>query len=169
MATDATRREIVRRLDEENRRHADGAKPHELRVALRDGVVELLANEDRDIVAEADQTIADVQEKTRRQRRASLAKNIEYILDAFAESEDAAYIDPMLDQAYPIGTEDGRTKTLRYWTKEDFQTSIQMAYRKSAEAVAAAREHDRWMQAAIESMYFRGVQTFGAATVRQVA
>ncbi|MDI3241644.1 hypothetical protein QK292_08725 [Arthrobacter sp. AL08] len=67
----------------------------------------------------------------------------------------------LLDQSYPIGSADGETKTLRNWTGDDFQTSVRMAYRRSAEAVTAAREHEEWVQEAVQSMRFRGVDRFG--------
>jgi hypothetical protein len=159
MNMEAIEAEIVRRYDEEHRRHLGGFKPRELRDALQDEVEAQLTNVERDTKAEAARFIADVTEKLRRKRRGSLKKNLEYLLEAFAES--AEYVDPMLDQAYPIGTPDGETKLLRYWTEADYTTSTQMSYRNAAETTAGARVWDGLAQAAIEAMRARGVDMFG--------
>jgi hypothetical protein len=156
---DAIRAEIERRWDEEHRRHHGGLKPHELRDALQDEVEQLLSNADRDVKAEAARLIMDETEKLRRKRRGSLRKNLEHLLDAFAES--AEYVDPLLDLAYPIGTPDGETKLLRYWTEADYTTSTQMSYRNAAETTAGARVWDGLTQAAIDAMRARGVDMFG--------
>ena len=161
MSPEQMRREVERLLDEAAARRPEGAKSDDLRHEILSDVAGLLADLDRDLFAEADALIVTVARQSRRARRGRMASDIDYILDAFAEDESAAYIDPMLDLAYPIGTEDGQVKTLRYWTADDFDTSTRMAYRKAAEVTASAREHDERMHRALMSMRLRGVERFG--------
>lgn len=148
-------------LDATARQYPEGVKSDELVHAVVGQVAVLLGDLDRDLFAEAEALARQQLTGQRRQRRKGMAMSLDYLLDAFAESDDAAYVDPMLDLVYPIGTEDGQVKTLRYWTAEDFDTSIRTAYRKAAEVTAAAREHDESMTRAVQSMRARGVSRFG--------
>lgn len=161
MTPEHLRREVERLLDEAAARHPDGVKSDELRNEILGQVAGMLAEVDRDLFAEADVLTTAVARQSRRARRSRMAGDIDYILDSFNEDEGAAYVDPMLDLAYPIGTEDGQVKTLRYWTADDFDTSTRMAYRKAAEVTASAREHDERMLRALHSMRARGVERFG--------
>lgn len=158
------RQQVERMLDQAAGRHPDGVKADELRREVFDDTVKLLAKTKRDLTAEAEALLVSVGQRSRKSRRDRMGHDIEYILDAFAEDESGAYIDPLLDLAYPIGTDDGQVKTLRNWTTEDFDTSTRMAYRKAAEITASAREHDEAMQAAVRSMRMRGTTRFGSST-----
>lgn len=161
MNAEDLRPQIETLLDVAAARHPEGVKSDELRTEILGQVAQLLADVDRDLFAEAEALVVSVARQSRRSRRGRMAHDLDYILNAFAEEGDGAYVDPMLDLAYPIGTEDGQVKTLRYWTAEDFDTSTRMAYRKAAEVTASAREHDERMQAAIRSMRLRGTERFG--------
>lgn len=150
---------IAELLDAETARHAEGAKAREIQDAISPDVVALLDLLDHDRAAEAEAMIRRVANATRRSRRQNLRANVEYLVDAF--TEDGAYMDPLLDLAYPVGTADGLTKTLRYWTEEDFHTSVRMTYRKAAEAAEAARRWDAAAERAIEWMRGHGRERFG--------
>lgn len=158
---DTIRTEIERMLDEAASKHVEGIKCDVQRAEVFDATVALLRESPRDLHAEAELLVMQVSRSTRRLRRKRMAHDIDALLDVFTEADDGAYVDPLLDLAYPIGTEDGRVKTLRYWTAEDFDTSTRMAYRKAAEGTAAVRDHDDRMQRAVESMKLRGVTQFG--------
>jgi hypothetical protein len=158
---DNLRGEIEALLDQAASRHPDGVKSEELRAEVLDDVIGLLLHQERDLNAEADALLMSVSRQSRKVRRSRMANSIEYLLDAFVSDEDAAYVDPMLSLAFPLGTDDGQVKTLRYWTAEDFDTSTRMAYRNASDVTAAAREHDERMQAAVRSMRLRGVSRFG--------
>ena len=166
MNPESIRKEIECLLDEAAQRHPDGVKSDELRAEVLDAAVGILAEVERDLRAEAEALVLAVSRSSRKARRSRMAHDLDYILEAFTEDENAAYVDPMLDLAYPIGTDDGEVKTLRYWTADDFETSTRMAYRKAAEITAAAREHDERMQAAVRSMRVRGASRFGEPVKR---
>lgn len=159
--TSDLRQKVEQMLDEAAARYPEGVKADELRRLILPDVRLLLMDADRDLDAEAEALCVSVGQRSRRSRRDGMSKSLDYILDAFTEDEAGAYIDPMLDQAYPVGTEDGLVKTLRNWTVEDFDTSTRMAYRKAAEVTAAAREHDEALSRAVESMKLRGAARFG--------
>jgi hypothetical protein len=163
MTIDDLRQRIERILDERAARHPEGAKAEDLRIEALPEVVGLLADVERNLEAEAEALLVSVGQRSRRSRRERMSRDLLYLLDAFTNSEDGAYIDPLLDLAYPIGTDDGRVKTLRHWTADDFLTSTQMAYRKAAEITASAREHDEAMTSAVMSMRARGAARFGEA------
>lgn len=151
-------------LDEETAKHPEGLKANDQRALVQGKVVALLADTERDLDAEAEALLLDVSRASRRRRRASMRQSIEYVLDAFTESEESAYIDPMFDLAFPIGTDDGQVKALRFWTADDFGTSVRMAYRQAAATTTAARDHDDACQRAMDSMRLRGVEMFGRAS-----
>lgn len=153
------RRTVERLLDEAASRHPEGIKADELRREVLDAVVDLLETVERDTVAEAEALLVSVGQSSRKARRNSMRDDIDFLIGGF--TEDGAYVDPLLDLAYPIGTEDGQVKTLRHWTQDDFITSTRMAYRKAAEITASARDHDEAMTSAVLSMRARGVTRFG--------
>lgn len=161
MNMDDLRTTVRNLLDETARRYPEGVKADELRSAIVGQVAGLLSDVERDLFADAEALIGQEQTKQRRSRRDRMGSDLAYILDGFAADDEGAYVDPLLEQAFPVGTEDGEVKTLRYWTAEDFDTSVRMAYRKAAEVTASAREHDESMTRAIHSMRARGVLRFG--------
>jgi hypothetical protein len=149
-------------IDEEYRRRPNGDKTAEVEEAVRDRVRAALPDLDRDLDAEAAARIHAIAAAQRRERRQALRTNVAYILDGIPE--DGTYVDPLLDLAYPLGTTDGMVKTLRYWTRDDFRTSVQMAYRKSADATAAARAWDEVATRAVEAMQAHGWVAFGGSS-----
>jgi hypothetical protein len=159
MTEDELRARILELLDAETARHPDGAKTRDVQDAILDAVVDLLNDFERDTRAEAAELIRSVATDTRRVRRQVLRTSVDYYLDAF--TEDGAYIDPVLDLAFPVGTTDGEVKTLRYWTEEDFHTSVRMTYRKAAEAAEAARLWDKTAERAVAYMRSHNRATFG--------
>lgn len=161
MNADDLRDHVLTMLDEEAAKHTDGLKSADQRALVHGRVVRLLADLPRDLDAEAEALLLEVSRSSRRRRRASMAANIDSIVSGFGEA--GGYVDPLMDMAFPIGTDDGQVKALRYWTAEDFAASTRMAYRKSAEATAAARDHDDACHRAIGSMKVRGTQMFGGA------
>lgn len=146
-------------LDTEGRTHPDGGKSAEMEAAVLDDVLPLLDVLDEDPRERAAAIVHRVAIGTRRSRRKLLRENVDYVLDGL--TDDGAYVDPLLDLLYPIGTPDGQVKTLRYWKREDFATSVQMGYRKAADATAAARRWDETAQRAIENMDATGRVHFG--------
>lgn len=152
--------EALRELwDRETDKWPDGAKSADIENALLDEASELLGLVDIDVRGLAAGALHRVGAELRRTRRKSMRENIEYLLDGFAGN--GVYMDPMLSLAYPLGTPDGQVKTLRNWTERDFVTSVQMAYRKASESVAAARAYDETIERAIHDMHARGVDRFG--------
>lgn len=161
MNIDHVRTAVRDLLDTTARQYPEGVKAEELRRAIVGQVAVMLSDVERDLFADAEQIIGQEQTKQRRSRRDRMGNDLTYVLDGFDAADDGAYVDPILEQAFPVGTEDGEVKTLRYWTAEDFDTSVRMAYRKAAEVTASAREHDESMTRAIRSMRARGVSRFG--------
>lgn len=161
MTNNDLRERIERILDERAAKHPDGAKAEALRAEALPEVVDLLADVERNLEAEAEALLLSVGQRSRRTRRERMGRDLLYLSDAFVSGEDGAYVDPLLSLAYPVGTDDGLVKTLRHWTAEDFDTSTRMAYRKAAEITASAREHDEAMTSAVLSMRARGALRFG--------
>jgi hypothetical protein len=141
---------------------ADGqaAKYSEIKEQIKPAVIEFLAEQERDLDAEAGLLIDAAVKPKRRQRRQSLKDQIEYILDN-AIPEDASYTDPLLNWMVPLGTSDGLDKQLRYWTAEDFRELVVTAYRTAAEQVAAAAALDAVLQKLIDEMIVRHAVIFG--------
>ena len=78
----------------------------------------------------------------RKGRRNSLTRVGRHLLDALNGDTILGVDDPLLDQACPLGTPDGRDKTLRHWTRPDWETARTERYRNAADATSAAREFD---------------------------
>lgn len=152
-------RQIVQGLyDEWFRAQGTEAKSADAKAAILDPVVELLKGSERDVVREATQLINLVVDPERQRRSNRLRKDLPFILDGLDESGDFA--DPLLDLAFRLGTPDGLDKTLRLWTPYDFDSSVRMAYRKSAEAVDAAKAWDLVAERAVQGMHLRAVDVF---------
>lgn len=77
------------------------------------------------------------------------------------EDIDNDVLSGFLIDSFPLGTNDGRDKTLWFWSRTDFEASVRMRYRKAAEAMAAAREFDANAESAVALMDIRGVHYFG--------
>jgi hypothetical protein len=140
---------VIAIYDEYLAAHPEGEKIAEVRNAIRDQVRELVEEGARDVEAEVDSALA-VLNGVRRGRAKNLRTELDYLLDAF--SEDGAYVDPMLNQAYPLGTADGKDRTLRNWDAGDLQESVVTHYRKAAESTAAATAYDQSVQRTLERM-----------------
>lgn len=78
--------------------------------------------------------------KERERRRGAFMKDAAWLIAALNGETVLGRDDPILERAFLLG--DGRDKTLRFWTVEDWNTAIQMRYRHAADASAAAREFD---------------------------
>lgn len=137
----------------------------EVREAIRADAMAALAATERNLDVELDLLLRGALDQSRDQRAKSLKRDLDWILDGF--KEDGAYIDPLLDLAYPLGRADGATKTLRLWTREDFQTVIITRYRVAAEVTEAASGFDLSASRAITVMDALGITLFGEAA-RQV-
>lgn len=68
--------------------------------------------------------------------------------------------DPYLGLAYPLG--DGTDKTLRYWTAEDWESSVLERYRNAAAVTDAARRYDVELASKmVAALRAAGVRTTG--------
>lgn len=95
-------------------------------------------------------------------RRGSLVGDGKYLLSALNDETILGPNDPQLGQAYPLGMKDGRDKTLRHWTQEDWQQASLARYRNAAEVTKAAQEFDVEVSAEfIKAMRARGVAMTG--------
>lgn len=89
----------------------------------------------------------------RKDRKARLLQELDYIADASADGTILGTQDPVFDQAYPLGN--GSDKTLGLWTRDDFQFAIVTRYRKAGEATAAATAFDMKVNRVQELMIIR--------------
>ena len=123
-----------------------GASLEESREAfIRAYVTAVTAGDTRwqvDVETEGRNLFARSVDKTRKTRRANLARDGEHLLAALNDETILGNADPLLDQALPIGAPDGRDKTLRFWTWEDWDTAKTERYRNAAETTAAAKDFD---------------------------
>lgn len=99
---------------------------------------------------------------TRTTRKAGLRRSMQEILDALSGETILGTEDPYLAQAFALG--DGRDKTLRAWTEDDWQIAIVERYRNAAEVTAAAAEFDALARQIIDRLHARGVRTTGDLT-----
>ncbi len=137
---------------EELARHPRGVKFAEACALIESKVRDLLANAPRNLDAEVELAMIGLA-RERRSRSRSLKAQIDWIADAFVNCDAAAFIDPMLNLPYPIGTDDGLDKTLRYWTPEDLQRTVTTRYRKAADAMAAVKAFDISASALVAHMH----------------
>lgn len=96
----------------------------------------------------------------REQRKSSMRKDAEYLVDALNDATVLGESDPVLDQAFPLG--DGRDKTLRYWTRDDWRAAATERYRNAAAVTEAARRFDEAAELIAQALASRGVNTTGA-------
>lgn len=98
----------------------------------------------------------------RKGRRRNLSSEGKYLLSALRDETILGPADPQLDQAYGMGENDGRDKTLRYWTRDDWEQARTERYRNAADVTHAASEFDREVAAPfIEALTTLGVRTTG--------
>jgi hypothetical protein len=135
-------------------------KTAELREVIKPDVMAILAEMPRDLETEAELLINMAISPTRKSRRNSLQKDLEYLVDSLFE-EDGSYVEPILERVVPLGTNDGLDKKLRYWEVDDFSKSVKTAYRQAAEQTAAAYAFDSSAQRVINAMTTSGAITFG--------
>lgn len=134
----------------------------EVREHLQSDVVAYLATRDRDLEAEARVMIDRALTRTRDKRAQSLRRDLAWIIDWLANpSEGAVGVEALMGQAYRLGTEDGRDKTLRYWTAGDLAASVTSRYREASDAMRAAREFDDTVTALTSTMAAHGAARVG--------
>lgn len=97
----------------------------------------------------------------RTKSRASLKKNVEYLLDALRNPDEGIHVEPFLDEVYPLGSHDGRDKALRHWSDADWTDSTIERYSNAAAVTRAAEEHAEIAREARTVMRTRNVLTFG--------
>lgn len=95
----------------------------------------------------------------REQRKSSMRRSAQELVDALNGETILGVQDPRLDQAYPLG--DGRDKTLRYWTAEDWRAATTERYRNAAAVTAAAKEFDEAADQITRALISHGVNTTG--------
>lgn len=97
----------------------------------------------------------------RNKRRQSMRQSAQVLLDALHGATLVGALDPVLAQAFPLG--DGRDKTLRYWSRDDWASARTERYRNAAEATRAAQVFDVEIASEfIAEITRRGVRTTGA-------
>lgn len=97
--------------------------------------------------------------KQRTKRREHMVENLDYILDAIKDPSVGMTIsDPMLKFAFPLGTSDGKDRSLGLWTIEDYDRSALRRYRNAADVTVAAKEFDERQQSIVNLMHERSAQ-----------
>lgn len=152
---------ILHLYDEHVAKHPTGVKYAQARQAIRDDVRKLVAAAKRDVDVETDVLLSRVLGKSRADRSRGLKRNLDYLLDAFENSDDGAYIDPLLEQAYRLGDQAGTDKVLKNWTAEDLRNLVVTRYRIAADGTAAAAELDKTAQRIGERLQLAGVDRIG--------
>lgn len=95
----------------------------------------------------------------RRSRKAVFRRDLGNLLDALNGETVLGEDDPRLDQAFPIG--DGRDKTLRYWSVDDFQNALSVRYAKAADSMDAADGFAKIAREVIRQMSAHNARMFG--------
>ena len=138
---------IVNEYDSLYRDEEDGKKTAETKeevvvrlvTAWRDGTVEQPDDYERATLI-VDRVIG----RTRDARRDSIHKAAKIIVECLAEG---TLLDPenepLLRQAYPLGTADGMDKALIHWTWDDWEYAVMGRYRGAAEQTASAADFDQ--------------------------
>lgn len=93
--------------------------------------------------------------KERRKRGVKLRDDIKFLADTLFTAE-AGDVDPILALAVPLG--DGRDKTLRFWSADDWMAATTIRYRNAAKVTAAAAAFDETSQRIRSAMRARDVQ-----------
>lgn len=126
---------------------ADGKKSAEAKEEVAARLVQAWRNgdvEQPDDYERAALIVDRVIGQTRTGRRNNMREAVRIIADVFSsgtlldgESE------PLLRQAYPLGTADGMDKALIHWTQQDWEHAVTGRYRQAAEQTGAAAEFDQ--------------------------
>lgn len=158
---------IVAKYEETVRQHQDGLELEKSMDAVAHALLDAVETGDAPAPAAtydwaAKMTAAAVSVK-RKRSRALIKKDVEYLLEAFADPENSIQIEPMLDHVFPLGSHDGRDKALRYWTVDDFTASAMERYRNAAAVAEAAREYEEVVSRAVERMKRAHAIYFGDA------
>ncbi len=96
----------------------------------------------------------------RERRKSAMRRDVEYLIDALKDGTMLGADDPVLNQAFPLG--DGRDKTLRFWTAEDWRSATTERYRNAAAVTGAARRFDEELaDLIVRALAGRGVNTTG--------
>lgn len=129
----------------------DGMKPGEATELAADALAKAIRNEEIDAIGVdeyADAVAARTIGGLRSRRRSSLTKAAQIVADILAGVTTLGEDDPLLTEAYP-GSSEAIDKSLRFWTRDDWQTATMTRYRKAAEATAAAVTFDEITQTII--------------------
>lgn len=92
-------------------------------------------------------------------RKSSMRKSAEYLIDALNDATVLGNDDPALAQAFPLGN--GRDKTLKFWTSDDWRAAATERYRNAAAVTEAARSFDALADLIAAALIRRGVNTTG--------
>jgi len=111
------------------------------------------------VTAEARALFDQFVKPERDRRRNEMRKSVEYLLDALMDGTILGVNDPKLDLSYAVG--DGRDKTLRLWTQDDWQSATTARYRNAAQVTKAASAFDDDATRIVHAMQARGVRKTG--------
>ena len=151
---------IMSLYDEYVRDAGREVKSAEAMAAIRPQVVDMLAQQPRNLDAEADMLIRSHVTRKRDARRSALKRDLEALLDG-AFGEDGIYVDPIMERSYGLGRADGADKTLRLWTVDDFRELARTHFRVAAEQTASAAEMDAVVERVVDRMQVAGALTVG--------
>lgn len=135
----------------------EGAELEKLRDSVAHGYADGVESGDiarhhDDLVSEGRALFDRWVKPTREQRKSSLRRDAAYLGDCLAGGTILGTDEPVLMQMFPLG--DGRDKTLRNWSPEDWRNAARERFRNAADVTAAAAdfdEHAERMAKAIES------------------
>ncbi len=154
--------QIIDLYDREVASHPEGIKTAEAKSAIFDQVRDLVAASERDLDRETQAALNRAVDAERDRRSRTIARELEYILDYFANPDEAALIpDARMACAFRLGTNDGADKTLRYWRSEDFIYWAQVRVRQADEARAAAQIAQDVAARVVARMRQSGARNFG--------
>ncbi|GAB2906763.1 hypothetical protein GCM10027047_01230 [Rhodococcus aerolatus] len=143
---------------------SDGTEPHKVRdqVAQRycdDVETGRITPVQDDLVTQGRNLFDRVVKPERDRRRSSMRRTMGDLLDAINGETILGTADPKLDQAFALG--DGRDKSLRHWTVDDWQAATTERYRNAAQATASASTFDEGAAQIVSAIRRSGVRTTG--------
>ena len=97
--------------------------------------------------------------RLRTSRRMSM-RNVLYSL-IMRRGLDVNTIAVLLDNSYPLGTQDGQDKTLWYWGRQDFQKASKIRHDKADQLKEAALDFDSRVTAVVAMIREKRVRFFG--------
>lgn len=118
-----------------------------------------IARWDADTTSEGRGLFDRLVKPVREQRKSTMRSDAQYLVDALNGDTILGRDDPALSQAYPLG--DGRDKTLRFWTAEDWRSAVTERYRNAAAVTEAARRLDELADRIVAALVSHGVNTTG--------